>query len=194
MRSDWMMPICNGKERLKKNGKKIHSTQKPEALLHRIILATTIKGHAIFDPFLGTGTTAVVAKKLGRKYFGIERDKKYFKAAVERINRAEVIEENYLDTIENNKSKPRIPFGSLVELGILKPGTVLFDPKKKFNAKIMVDGSIKCKESAGSIHKVAAKIMGTESFNGWTYWHCDINGATVVIDSLRQKFISEKTI
>ena len=191
MRSDWTLPICNGKERLKKNGKKIHSTQKPEALLHRIILATTNKGDVIFDPFLGTGTTAVVAKKLGRRYFGIERDKKYFKAASERIKKAKVIEDEYLDTIENNKSKPRIPFGSLVELGILKPGTTLFDPKKKINAKIMADGSIKYKESEGSIHKVAATIMGTESFNGWTYWHCNINGSTVVIDSLRQKFISE---
>ena len=190
MRSDWTLPICNGKERLKKNGKKIHSTQKPEALLHRIILATTNKGDAIFDPFLGTGTTAVVAKKLGRKYFGIERDKKYFKAASERINKTKAIEDNYLDTIENNKSKPRIPFGSLVELGILKPGTTLFDPKMKFNAKIMADGSIKYKESEGSIHKVAATIMGAESYNGWTYWHCNINGSVVVIDSLRQKFIN----
>ena len=102
--------------------------------------------------------------------------------------------DNAYYTIVNNKSKPRIPFGSLVELGILKPGTVLFDPKKKFNAKIMVDGSIKCQESEGSIHKVAAKIMGAESFNGWTYWHCDINGSAVVIDSLRQKFISERQI
>ena len=194
MRSDWMLPICSGKERLKKNGKKIHSTQKPEALLHRIILATTKKGDAIFDPFLGTGTTAVVAKKLGRKYYGIERDKTYFKAASERINKAKVIKEDYLDVIENNKSKPRIPFGSLVELGILKPGTVLFDPKKKFNAKIMVDGSIKSKEAEGSIHKVAAKIMGTESCNGWTYWHCDIDGSKVLIDSFRQKFISQKRI
>jgi len=194
MRSDWMLPICNGKERLKKRGKKIHSTQKPESLLHRILLATTNKGDAIFDPFLGTGTSAVVAKKLGRKYFGIERDKKYFKAANERINKTKVIKEDYLDVIENNKSKPRIPFGSLVELGILKPGTILFDPKKKFNAKIMVDGSIKSKEAEGSIHKVAAKIMGTESCNGWTYWHCNLDGSTVLIDSLRQKFISQKRI
>ena len=138
---------------------KIHSTQKPEALLHRIILATSNKNDAIFDPFLGTGTTAVVAKKLGRKYFGIERDKKYFKAASERINKTKAIEENYLDTIENNKSKPRIPFGSLVELGILKPGTTLFDLKKKINAKIMADGSIKYKESEGSIHKVAKERL-----------------------------------
>ena len=99
MRSDWTFPICSGKERLKKNGKKVHSTQKPEALLHRIILATTNKNDAILDPFLGTGTTAVVAKKLGRKYFGIEKDKKYFKAAEERINKAKVIEESYLDTL-----------------------------------------------------------------------------------------------
>jgi len=195
MRSDWMLPICNGKERLKKsNGKKVHSTQKPESLLHRIILATTNKGDTVFDPFLGTGTTAVVAKKLGRNYYGIEKDLKYFRAAQERINGAEKIEDDFLDTLENNKSKPRIPFGSLVELGILKPGTTLFDPKKKINAKIMVDGSIKYKKSEGSIHKVAAKIMGAESWNGWTYWHCNIDGSTVVIDSLRQKFISEKQI
>ena len=192
MRSDWMLPICNGKERLKKNGKKVHSTQKPEALLHLIILATTNKGDTIFDRFIGTGTTAVVAKKLGRNFYGVEKDLKYFKAAKERISSAKKIEDNYLDTLENNKSKPRVPFGSLVELGILKPGTTLFDPKKKINAKIMVDGSIKYKEAEGSIHKVAAKIMGAESYNGWTYWHCDIDGTTVVIDSLRQKFISEK--
>ncbi len=192
MRSDWTFPICNGKERLKKNGKKIHSTQKPEALLHRIILATTNKGDTIFDPFLGTGTTAVVSKKLGRNYFGVENDKKYFFAAKDRINKTTKIEDNFLDTIENNKSKPRIPFGSLVELGIIKPGASLFDPKKKINAKIMADGSIKYKDSEGSIHKIAAKIMGTESCNGWTYWHYRMNGSTVLIDSLRQKFISEK--
>ena len=134
----------------------------------------------------------MVAKKLGRKYFGIERDKNYFKvAANERIKKTKVIKDEYLDTVENNKSKQRIPFGSLVELGILKPGTTLFDPKRKINAKIMADGSIKYKESEGSIHKVAIRIMGAESYNGWTYWHCNINGSTVVIDSLRQKFITE---
>tara|TARA_B100000686_G_scaffold351202_1_gene449278 strand:- start:2892 stop:3476 length:585 start_codon:yes stop_codon:yes gene_type:complete len=192
MRSDWSLPICNGKERLKKRGKKVHSTQKPEALLHRIILATTNKGDSVFDPFLGTGTTAVVSKKLGRNYCGIEKDKTYFNAAKERIDKAMKIEDDYLDTIQNNKSKPRIPFGSLVELGIIKPGTSLMDPKKRINAKIMADGSIKYKESEGSIHKVAAKIMGIESCNGWTYWHYNLNGSTVVIDNLRQKFIAEK--
>ena len=194
MRSDWALPICNGKERLKKNGKKIHSTQKPEALLHRIILATTNKGDAIFDPFLGTGTTAVVSKKLGRNYYGIEKEKIYFISAKERINRATKIADDYLDTIENNKSKPRVPFGSLVELGIIKPGSSLFDLKKKINAKIMADGSIKYKDTEGSIHKIAAKIMGTESYNGWTYWHYNLNGSTVLIDSLRQRFISDNQI
>ncbi len=192
MRSDWILPICNGKERLKKNGKKIHSTQKPEALLHRILLATTNKGDKVFDPFLGTGTTAVVAKKLGRVYYGIEKEKSYFKAAKERISKVSKIEDNYLDTIENNKSKPRVPFGSLVELGIIKPGNSLFDLKKKINAKIMADGSIKYKDFEGSIHKIAAKIMGSETCNGWTYWHYNINGSTVPIDNLRQKFITEK--
>jgi site-specific DNA-methyltransferase (adenine-specific)/modification methylase len=191
MRSDWKLPICNGKERLKKNGKKIHSTQKPEALLHRIILATTNKDDAICDPFLGTGTTAVVAKKLGRKYFGIEKDSKYFDAANERINKTEIIEESYLDTLKNNKTKPRIPFGSLVELGVIKPGTNIFDQKEKINARIMADGSIKHRTAEGSIHKVAAKILGIESCNGWTYWHCKINGSLKPIDNLRQKFLSK---
>ncbi len=193
MRSDWTLPICNGKERLRKNGKKVHSTQKPEALLHRIILATTNKGDLICDPFLGTGTSAVVAKKLGRNYFGIEKDKKYFSTANMRINSTKIIENNYLDTVENNKSKPRIPFGSLVEMGIIKPGSILFDQKKKFSAKIMADGSLKHKGNEGSIHRLAAKIMGTESYNGWTYWYCNIKGNSVSIDNLRQRLISKNT-
>jgi len=136
MRSDWTFPICSGKERLKKNGKKVHSTQKPEALLHRIILATTNKDDVILDPFLGTGTTAVIAKKLGRKYFGIEKDKKYFKAADERINKVKVIEESNLDTLENNKSKPRVPFGSLVELGIINLAQTYLMKRKKLVLKL----------------------------------------------------------
>ena len=145
MRSDWTLPICNGSERIKKNGKKVHSTQKPESLLLRILLASTNKNDFVFDPFLGTGTTAVVAKKLGRNYFGIEREKKYFNTAKQRLEKTIKIEDHYLDTIKNNKSKPRIPFGSLVELGIVKPGMSIFDHKKKVNAKIMADGSIKYK-------------------------------------------------
>ena len=167
---------------------------KARSILHRIILATTNKGDTIFDPFLGTGTSAVVSKKLGRNYYGIEKDKKYFKAAKDRVNKTKKIEDDYLDTIENNKSKPRIPFGSLVELGIIKPGKSLFDPKNKINAKIMADGSIKYKDLEGSIHKIAAKIMGAESYNGWTYWHYNLNGSNVLIDNLRQKFIAEKQI
>ena len=187
MRSDWILPICNGKERLKKDGKKIHSTQKPEALLHRIILATTNKGDSIFDPFLGTGTTAVVAKKLGRKYFGVEKDKKYFQAAKQRINETLEIKDDYLDILPNNKSKPRVPFGSLIEMGLIKPGTTLFDVKKRYNAKIMIDGSLKCQKAEGSIHKVAAKIIGAESCNGWTYWHYVSGNELKPIDNLREK-------
>ena len=189
MRSDWTLPICNGSERIKKNGKKVHSTQKPESILRRVLLASTNKGDFVFDPFLGTGTTAVVAKKMGRNYFGIEKEKKYFKTAKQRLEKTIKIEDHYLDTIKNNKSKPRIPFGSLIEMGILEPGTTLFDSKKKYNAKIMADGSIKCNNSEGSIHKVAAGIMKTESYNGWTYWHYNLDGATVPIDHLRQRLI-----
>ena len=192
MRSDWLLPICSGKERIKKNGKKIHSTQKPESLLHRIILASTNKGDTIFDPFLGTGTTAVVAKKLGRAYFGIEQNKNYFISAKKRIHATKQIEDNSLDTIENNKSKPRIPFGSLIELGVIKPGTKIYDQKKEINARIMIDGSIKYKDSEGSIHKVAAKILGSESCNGWTYWYYQSGDSLKPIDELRQKLIPKQ--
>ena len=191
MRSNWDLPICNGSERLKKDGKKIHSTQKPEALLHRILLATSNKNDLILDPFLGSGTTATVAKKLGRNYFGIEKEKNYFKAAEQRIKTTKPIEDDLLDTLKNNRSKPRIPFGSLVELGIIKPGTNIFDNKKKITARIMADGSIKHSQAEGSIHKVAATILGAESCNGWTFWHCDINGRTYPIDYLRQRLISK---
>ena len=169
----------------------MHSTQKPEALLHRILLATSNKNDLILDPFLGSGTTATVAKKLSRNYYGIEKEIAYFKAAEQRLKKTKTIEDDYLDTIQNNRSKPRIPFGSLVELGIIKPGTTIFDNKKKISAKIMVDGSIKHAQTEGSIHKVAATILGAESCNGWTYWHCELGNTFVPIDNLRQKFLSK---
>ena len=190
MRSTWNLPICNGKERLKNNGKKVHSTQKPEALLHRILLASSNKNDLVLDPFLGSGTTAVVSKKLGRFFCGIEREKKYFKAAYQRIKNTKPIEDNYLDAMQNNRSKPRIPFGSLVEMGVIKPGTEIYDQKKKINAKIMVDGSIKYQQSEGSIHKVAAKILGAESCNGWTYWHYLSGNILKPIDKLRERLRS----
>ncbi len=190
MRSNWELPICNGAERLKKNGKKVHSTQKPEALLHRILLATSNKNDLILDPFLGSGTTVAVAKKLGRNYYGIEKEKAYLKATEHRLKKIKPIEDDFLDTLQNNRSKPRIPFGSLVELGIIKPGTTIFDNKKKISAKIMADGSIKHERTAGSIHKVAATILGAESCNGWTFWHYNSNGTVVPIDHLRQRLIS----
>ena len=187
MRSTWNLPICNGRERLKNNGKKVHSTQKPEALLHRIILASSNKNDFVLDPFLGSGTTAVVSKKLGRNYFGIEKEKKYFEAINKRIDSTKVIEDEFLDTLQNNRSKPRIPFGSLVEMGVIKPGTKIYDQKKRVNAKIMVDGSIKYQESAGSIHKIAAKIIGAESCNGWTFWYYQSGDSLKPIDELRQR-------
>ncbi len=187
MRSTWSLPICNGKERLKNNGLKVHSTQKPEALLHRIILASSNKKDFIFDPFLGSGTTAVVSKKLGRSYFGIEKEKIYYEAASKRLQNTKEIKDEYLDVVQNNKSKPRIPFGSLIELGVIKPGVEIYDKKKEIYAKVMIDGSIKYKQNEGSIHKVAAKILGSESCNGWTYWHYKSGKILKPIDELRQR-------
>jgi DNA modification methylase len=187
MRSTWNLPIVNGKERLKNKGIKVHSTQKPESLLHRIILASSNKNDFILDPFLGSGTTASVSKKLGRNYYGIEKEKNYFEAANKRLKNTKIIEDEYLDTLQNNRTKTRVPFGSLIEMGLIKPGTVIYDQKKKINAKIMVDGSIKYQESEGSIHKVAAKIIGAESCNGWTFWHYQSGKSLKPIDDLRQR-------
>ena len=154
-------------------------------------MATSHKNDSVLDPFLGSGTTATVAKKLGRIYYGIEKKKDYFKAAEQRLKNTKTIEDNYLDTLKNNRSKPRIPFGSLVELGIIKSGSTIFDDKKKISAKIMADGSIKHSQAEGSIHKVAATILGTESCNGWTYWHYNLNGSIVPIDYLRQRLVNK---
>ena len=143
----------------------------------------------VLDPFLGSGTTATVAKKLGRNYYGIEKEKSYFRAAEQRLKKTKPIEDDYLDTLQNGRSKPRIPFGSLVELGIIKPGSTIFDNKKKIKAKIMADGSIKHDLTEGSIHKVAAAILGAESCNGWTYWHYNLDGVVVPIDQLRQRLV-----
>ena len=136
---------------------------------------------------MGSGTTAVVSKKLGRNYFGIEKEKNYFEATKKRLETTNVIKDEYLDALQNNRAKPRIPFGSLVEMGLIKPGTEIYDQKKKINAKIMVDGSIKYQQSEGSIHKVAAKIIGAESCNGWTFWHYKKGNSLKPIDELRNK-------
>ena len=150
-------------------------------------MASSNKDDFILDPFLGSGTTAVVSKKLGRSYFGIEKEKIYFEAAYKRIKNTNIIKDEHLDTVQNNKSKPRIPFGSLIELGVIKPGTEIYDQKKKVYAKVMVDGSIKCKQKEGSIHKVAAQILGSESCNGWTFWHYQSGNILKPIDELRQR-------
>ena len=155
--------------------------------MKRPIENSSSPGQAVYDPFLGSGTTAVVSKKLGRSYFGIEKEKKYFEAANKRIKNTKVIKDEYLDTLQNNKSKPRVPFGSLIELGVIKPGTEIYDQKKKVFAKVMVDGSIRHKENEGSIHKVAAQILGAESCNGWTYWHYQVGNSLKPIDELRQR-------
>ena len=190
LRSDWSLAICSGKERCKSNGEKAHNTQKPEALLYRIILATTNKGDIILDPFFGTGTSGAVAKKLGRHYVGIEKEKRYIDVARKRIELIRPIKEQYLKTIEKKRNEKRIPFGMLVESGIIEPGITLYDNKKKYAAKVMADGSIGYKNITGSIHKVGAQLEGAPSCNGWSYWHFNIEGKMMPIDYLRQKIRS----
>ncbi len=190
MRSDWLIPICNGQERLKRGGTKAHPTQKPEALLYRILLATTKPGDVVLDPFFGTGTTGAVAKRLGREWIGCEREAVYVEVALERIAAALPLDESALKTMQSPKQQPRVAFGQLVETDYLKPGAVLMDKKRKHKATIRADGSLECKGETGSIHKMGATVQDAPSCNGWTYWHyVTKNGDLKPIDDLRQTYI-----
>ena len=191
MRSDWLLPICTGPERLKKDGKKAHPTQKPESLLHRVILSSTEPGDVVLDPFFGTGTTGAVAKKLGRNYIGVERDKDYIKVAKKRLSQITGPVDQSLLTTPSKKKEPRIPFGWLVERGLLEPGTVLSDTRKRHTAKVRADGSIISSDHRGSIHRVGALVQDATACNGWTFWHLDVEGKMMPIDVLRQQLRAE---
>jgi len=191
MRSDWEFPVCGGPERLKKDGHKVHPTQKPEALLYRILLACTKKGDVVLDPFFGTGTTGAVAKRLGRHWIGIEREDAYVAAAQERIDAALPLDESALTTMQSPKAAPKVAFGVLVENGYLTAGVVLSDAKRKHRVLVRADGSVAsmCGTHIGSIHKVGAGVQGAPSCNGWTYWHIETAGALQPIDTLRQTYL-----
>ncbi len=192
MRSDWVLPICTGGERLKDGGGgKAHPTQKPEALLHRVLLATTNPGDLVLDPFFGTGTTGAVAKKLGRRFIGIEQEARYIKAARTRIAQGQPGAPEDLKVTTSKKAEPRVPFGLIVERGLLEPGTVLTDPSRRHAARVRADGSIVCRDATGSIHKIGAHVQGLDACNGWTYWHFKTDGKLKPIDMLRQKVRAE---
>jgi len=189
MRSDWVLPICGGQERLRRDGAKVHPTQKPEALLYRVMLATTNKGDVVLDPFFGTGTTGAVAKRLGRQWIGCEREADYREAAMERIEMALPLDESALATMQSPKSAPKVAFGTLVETGMIAPGARLFDRKRRFNASIRADGSLVSGGHSGSIHKLGAVLQQAPSCNGWTFWHFEQGGELKPIDDLRQTYL-----
>ena len=187
MRSDWTIPLVTGKQRIKSNGSKAHSTQKPEGLLYRVIMSSSNVGDVILDPFFGSGTTGAVAKKLGRNWIGIERDKKYISVAQKRIDAAA---ESDSDAINVEQPKQaRVPFGALLESGILNPGQSLFFAKGKARAKILSNGHLKCGDITGSIHGVAKSLMDGAPVNGWDVWfYKDESGNKIVINELRKIF------
>ncbi|WP_446659967.1 DNA methyltransferase [Blastomonas sp. SL216] len=189
MRSDWVLPICGGQERLKRGGTKAHPTQKPEALLYRILLACTNPGDVVLDPFFGTGTTGAVAKRLGRDWIGCERDPIYCEVAEERIAAALPLDESGLKTMQSPKSQPRVAFGTLVETGYVPVGTVVCDKARKHRATIRADGSLLSGEHSGSIHKVGALLQNAPSCNGWTWWHIETDDGLKPLDSLRQTYL-----
>ncbi len=192
MRSDWFLPICTGNERLKgASGAKVHPTQKPEALLYRVMLATTNPGDVVVDPFFGSGTTGAVAKMLGRHFIGIDRDNDYIAAAAKRIAAVNPVEAAALEVTPSKRAAPRVAFGSIVERGLLKPGATLYAPRRKYAARVRADGSIAVNGPdgaiEGSIHKMGAHVQKLEACNGWTYWHYETKTGLKPIDFLREK-------
>jgi modification methylase len=186
MRSDWLFPICNGGERLKnEDGDKVHPTQKPEALLARVMMSSTKPGDVVLDPFFGTGTTGAVAKRLGRNFVGIEREQDYIDAASARIAAVEPLGATELTVMTGKKAEPRVAFLSLLESGLMKPGTILSDAKRRVSAIVRADGTLVSGAEAGSIHKVGARVQGLDACNGWTYWHFDDGQSLKPIDVLR---------
>jgi modification methylase len=188
MRSDWLIPICSGPERLKDDGgRKAHPTQKPEALLARILLATTHPGDLVVDPFFGTGTTGAVAKKLGRRFIGIERDEDYARAARERVAAVEPLPAEAVRTLRGKRAEARVPFGTLLDLGMLHPGATLYDAAATLKAQVRPDGTLALAGEQGSIHKMGARALGRPACNGWTFWHLKTDGGLVPIDTLREQ-------
>lgn len=187
MRSDWLLPICTGKERLKdKHGSKVHPTQKPEALLHRVLLAASKPGDVVLDPFFGTGTTGAVAKRLGRHFIGIEREQSYIDAASARIAAIEPVPETSLIVSTGKRGEPRVPFGTLIEAGLLAPGAILTDIRARHEAEVRADGTLRAGDHIGSIHRVGALVQGLDACNGWTFWHTAAKGDMAPIDDLRK--------
>jgi site-specific DNA-methyltransferase (adenine-specific)/modification methylase len=190
MRSDWFIPICQGEERLKVNGQKAHSTQKPEELLYRVILSTSNVGDVVLDPFSGSGTTAAVAKKLGRKFIAFEREPFYIDVANNRLKEIVPIKDNLLEYKVEVK-KPKVPFINLIDKGFIKVGDFLFSKDEKYKAIIQADSSIESNDFVGSIHKVSAQLLGKESNNGWTFWYVKHNSKLVSIDDFREEFAKQ---
>jgi len=191
MRSDWLLPICSGGERLKKGGQKAHPTQKPEALLYRVLLASTNPGDVVLDPFFGTGTTGAVAIKTGRQFIGLEREEKYATLARERIAKTIPGNAEDLEVTQSKRQEPRVPFGWVVERGLLSPGDVLSDARRRHTAKVRADGSLVSASAKGSIHQVGAQVQGAPACNGWTFWHFNVEGQLKPIDLLRQQLRAE---
>ena len=187
MRSDWFIPLCTGAERLRdENGDKLHPTQKPEALLHRVILSCTQPGEVVLDPFLGSGTTAAVAKRLGRRFIGIEREERYAAGARARLAAVEPMPESAALALPSRREQPRIPFGVLVERGLVPAGSVLTDSRRRWRAEVGADGTLRCGKAAGSIHQVGAAVQEVPSCNGWLFWHVENKvGGLRVLDELR---------
>ncbi len=192
MRSDWVLPICTGHERLKdEKGDKAHPTQKPEALLHRVLVGTTEPGDVVLDPFFGTGTTGAVAKMLGRDFIGIEREAAYRRVAEERLKDVRRYDRSALEVSQSKRAEPRVPFGQLIERGMLRPGENLFSLNGRHRAKVRADGTLIGEDVKGSIHQVGAALEGAPSCNGWTYWAYKQDGKMIPIDLLRQQIRAE---
>jgi modification methylase len=189
VRSDWTLPLCTGEERLKQaDGAKLHPTQKPEALLARVILAASRPGDVVLDPFFGTGTTGAAAKRLGRSFIGIEREKSYARAAGKRIAAIDALPQASLEPFQTAREAPRVAFAALVERGLVAAGARLVDARRRHAALVRPDGAVALGDVVGSIHRVGAVAQGLEACNGWTFWHVETRRGLTSIDALRAEF------
>ncbi|EJB80414.1 type II m6A methylase [Helicobacter pylori Hp H-6] len=185
-KSVWQIPICMGNERLKDaQGKKVHSTQKPEALLKKIILSATKPKDIVLDPFFGTGTTGAVAKSMNRYFIGIEKDSFYIKEAIKRLNNARD-KSDFITNLELETKPPKIPMRLLISKQLLKIGDFLYSSNKEKICQVLENGQVRDNENyETSIHKMSAKYLNKTNHNGWKFFYAYYQNQFLLLDELR---------
>jgi len=190
-KSVWNISICIGNERIKdEDGKKAHSTQKPEKLLYKIILSSTKSNDIVLDPFFGSGTTGAVAKRLGRNYIGFEKEQKYIEVAKQRIKNV-IVEDTDLHNLVLEQKPPRVSVAELIKVGYLKIGENIYNKKGDCIGTLTKKGYVDDGSEILSIHKMSAKHLNLVNHNGWDYFFYQ-DDELKSINDLRYKYQEEQ--